>query len=159
MDFAPFKNLQIVKVDPVADCSELSRLENEAFPYCSPTNSAYLKYHCRKNYYFKVVCDNRIAGSILFSVTKNGKCRVYTLLICDECRDNGAGSYILAALKERYDKIELYVKTDNLRAIAFYERNGFSIKKLCPKYWQKATDSYLMSFNRDKPKLLCGVSG
>ena len=158
MDFTPFKNLQIVKVDPVADCSELSRLENEAFPYCSPTNSAYLKYHCRKNYYFKVVCNNRIAGSILFSVTKNGKCRVYTLLICDECRDNGAGSYILTALKERYDKIELYVKTDNLRAIAFYERNGFVIKKLCPKYWQKATDGYLMTFNRDKPKLLCKIS-
>lgn len=143
---SPIKNLKIRKVNPKKDLEALERLENDEFFYCSPIDSKFVGYHCENNEYFKITDNDKLVGSFLFSITKTGKCRLYTIVIDANYRGLGLGSYILSTLKKKYPELELHVKTDNDKAISFYERNGLTIKKKSAHHWDDDSDSFVMGF-------------
>ena len=143
---SPINNLKIKKVDPKKDLEALERLENDEFFYCNPIDSKFVSYHCENNEYFKITDNDKIVGSFLFSITKTGKCRLYTIVIDANYRGLGLGSYILSTLKKKYTELELHVKTDNDKAISFYERNGLTIKKKSAHHWDDDSDSFVMGF-------------
>ena len=143
---SPINNLKIKKVDPKKDLEALERLENDEFFYCNPIDSKFVSYHCENNEYFKITDNDKIVGSFLFSITKTGKCRLYTIVIDTNYRGLGLGSYILSTLKKKYPELELHVKTDNDKAISFYERNGLTIKKKSAHHWDDDSDSFVMGF-------------
>ena len=143
---SPINNLKIKKVDPKKDLEALERLENDEFFYCNPIDSKFVSYHCENNEYFKITDNDKIVGSFLFSITKTGKCRLYTIVIDANYRGLGLGSYILSTLKKKYPELELHVKTDNDKAISFYERNGLTIKKKSAHHWDDDSDSFVMGF-------------
>lgn len=143
---SPINNLKIKKVDPKKDLEALERLENDEFFYCNPIDSKFVSYHCENNEYFKITDNDKLVGSFLFSITKTGKCRLYTIVIDVNYRGLGLGSYILSTLKKKYPELELHVKTDNDKAISFYERNGLTIKKKSAHHWDDDSDSFVMGF-------------
>ena len=143
---SPINNLKIERVDPEKDLEALEKLENNEFFYCNPIDSKFVTYHCENNEYFKITDNGKLVGSFLFSITKTGKCRLYTIVIDKKYRGLGLGSYILSMLEKKYSELELHVKTDNDKAISFYERNGLTIKKKSAHHWDDNSDSFVMGF-------------
>ena len=52
-------------------------------------------------------------------------------------------------LEKKYSEVELHVKTDNDKAISFYERNGLTIKKKSIHHWDDNSDSFVMGFYKN----------
>ena len=52
--------------------------------------------------------------------------------------------FIKITLKEKIKVIELEVKTDNKKAIKFYEKNGFKIIQKIDKFYQNDKNAYTM---------------
>lgn len=146
---SPINNLKIQRVDSEKDLEALEKLENNEFFYCSPIDSKFVTYHCEHNEYFKITDNGKLVGSFLFSITKTGKCRLYTIVIDANYRGLGLGSYILSTLEKKYSEVELHVKTDNDKAISFYERNGLTIKKKSIHHWDDNSDSFVMGFYKN----------
>ncbi|MGO4945972.1 GNAT family N-acetyltransferase [Blautia sp. Sow4_E7] len=49
------------------------------------------------------------------------------IFVAKELRSHGIGRQLLNYVKQRYEKLSLEVYRKNIRAIAFYQREGFSI--------------------------------
>ena len=49
------------------------------------------------------------------------------IFVAKELRSHGIGRQLLNYVKQRYEKLSLEVYQKNIRAIAFYQREGFSI--------------------------------
>ena len=55
--------------------------------------------------------------------------------------------FIKTSLEEHAEKIELEVQIDNLKAISFYEKNGFEIVEKIKEFYQNQGDAYTMRLN------------
>jgi ribosomal-protein-alanine N-acetyltransferase len=55
--------------------------------------------------------------------------------------------FIKVILKEKINSIELEVRTDNKKAIKFYEKNGFKIIEKINKFYQNGESAYTMRLN------------
>ena len=49
------------------------------------------------------------------------------IFVAKELRSHGIGRQLVNYVKQRYEKLSLEVYRKNIRAIAFYQREGFSI--------------------------------
>ena len=49
------------------------------------------------------------------------------IFVDKSCRSTGIGTQLLEYAKQKYDRLSLSVYQQNLRAVAFYHREGFSI--------------------------------
>ena len=49
------------------------------------------------------------------------------IFVDKSCRSTGIGTQLLTCVKEKYDILSLSVYQQNSRAVAFYQREGFSI--------------------------------
>ncbi len=49
------------------------------------------------------------------------------IFVAKNCRSTGIGTQLLTYVKEKYDTLSLSVYRQNSRAVAFYQREGFSI--------------------------------
>lgn len=52
--------------------------------------------------------------------------------------------FLIEAAQQNIESIELEVRTDNTKAIKFYEKHGFKIIDKLPKFYQNEEDAYTM---------------
>jgi ribosomal-protein-alanine N-acetyltransferase len=81
---------------------------------------------------------------------KPEKGKILMLSVLEKYRRQEIGSKLLAEyLKsisyKKIKKVELEVRTDNKKAIKFYQRYGFKIKKKISKFYQNGEDAYTMA--------------
>ena len=78
---------------------------------------------------------------------------IMSIGVDDSYRSKGIGSivinYLINKLKGDYDNITLYVHTENVKGIKFYQRNGFIIVETLLNYYRgdlnaKSQDAYTM---------------
>jgi ribosomal-protein-alanine N-acetyltransferase len=94
--------------------------------------------------------DRKIVGFIIGVEIKPEKGKILMLSVLEKYRRQGIGSELLVEyLKSISDKkvktVSLEVRTDNIKAIKFYQRYGFKIKKKISVFYQNGEDAYTMA--------------
>jgi ribosomal protein S18 acetylase RimI-like enzyme len=111
----------------------------------------YLKYlYNLENYLILKLEDNlKIIGVIILKLEDNLNHIAY-FIIDKEYQRKGLGSFILKNIKKyNSNKITLNVNTKNIKAINFYKKNGFNIKRINKQYYSNKDDSYYMIFENN----------
>ncbi len=90
------------------------------------------KYYINRLPGFILLVDNKIQGIITYFI-KNKKCEIITLNCFIE--NKGIGTKLINKLKEvakekNCKRILLVTTNDNIKAIMFYQKKGFEIKKI-----------------------------
>lgn len=92
---------------------------------------------------------HKIVGFIIGVKTISETAKILMLSVSESHRNQNIGSALLTRflkeiLNENVKHVELEVRTDNEKAIKFYEKHGFKITEKIPKFYQNGEDAYTM---------------
>jgi len=92
---------------------------------------------------------HKIIGFIVGVPIRSENARILMLSISESQRRQNIGSKLLEqflkeATLQNIKNIELEVRTDNNKAIKFYQKHGFDITEKLSKFYQNGEDAYTM---------------
>jgi len=92
---------------------------------------------------------HKIIGFIVGLPINNQTAKILMLSIIESQRRQNIGSellkeFIIETTLNNLKKIELEVRTDNTKAIKFYQKNGFKIIEKIKNFYQNQEDAYTM---------------
>ena len=135
------------------DFERLWRIDQECFPPGISYSKQELKAYMRSTGAFTVVAHQAetIGG---FLVAQSGQNRggighIITIDVVAAFRRSGLGSLLLEAAEDRLRKmgssaVGLETAVDNLSALAFYKRHGYSVIRTWPRYYSNGVDALVM---------------
>ncbi len=133
------------------DVKSLYSLESSIFSkedFALSLSSFY--YHVKRNPLFVYEEDSIIKGYILWLKRKNCY-RLYSICTGSDFQGKGIGKELLRFSFEKLKapKYRLEVKTQNLKAVALYEKWDFKKKGVIKNFYPDNSDAYLMVKNND----------
>lgn len=138
--------LQLRRCNP-EDLKEVDKVEKASFskPFTYQMFSLFLKNYPEG---FIVAEDKgKIVGYIIYSVSDD-KGMIVSIGVLPDYRRRGTGQmlleYVLNLLRRKVRSIELQVSLSNSAAIRLYQKNGFIIVDVIPRYYSDGKDAYLM---------------
>jgi ribosomal-protein-alanine N-acetyltransferase len=132
------------------DFESLWRMDQECFPPGISYSRQELKLYMRRRGAITLVAadsDGKIGG---FLVTQDGPTgHIITIDVAAPARRSGVGSLLLRAAEDRLlaagaKAVGLETAVDNLGALAFYKRHGYSVVKTWPRYYSNGVDALVM---------------
>jgi ribosomal protein S18 acetylase RimI-like enzyme len=100
---------------------------------------------------FTIVAERKsdIQGFIVIQREKRQTGHVITIDVHENARRTGLGTQLMDAVESRLsstkcDSILLEVAVDNLPAISFYKRRGYSVLKTIPRYYMNSIDALML---------------
>jgi ribosomal-protein-alanine N-acetyltransferase len=107
-------------------------------------------------------CGGAIQGFIVIEMDHKDAGHVITIDVQADARRAGLGTLLMNAAEDRLraakcDSVLLEVAVDNLPAISFYKRHGYSVLRTIPRYYMNSIDALLLgkrlggSIERNKP--------
>ena len=132
------------------DFETLWRMDQQCFPAGIAYSKQELKAYMRHRGAFTLVADNDHGQIHGFIVVHNGPIgHVVTIDVAAESRRLGIGSLLLRGAEERLraggsSAIGLETAVDNLSALAFYKRHGYSVVRTWPRYYSNGVDALVM---------------
>jgi len=129
----------------------LWRLDQECFPPGISYSRIELKAYMRKRGSFTLVAadaNDTISGFIVAHGGNTG--HIITIDVVAGARRVGVGSLLLRAAEERLREagsqvVSLETAVDNVSALSFYKRHGYSVVKTWPRYYSNGIDALVMS--------------
>jgi ribosomal-protein-alanine N-acetyltransferase len=93
--------------------------------------------------------NHKIIGFIIGVQIKPERSKILMLSVFKDYRRQGIGSKLLAEFltsisNNKIKTVALEVRTDNKKAIKFYQKYGFNIKKKLSKFYQNEEDAFTM---------------
>ena len=90
-----------------------------------------------------------LVGNIEGNLPRRASAHIITIDVHPTCRRSGLGTELMRAAEQRFEAakcktILLEVAVDNLPAISFYKRHGFSVLKSLPRYYNNSIDGLLL---------------
>ena len=93
-----------------------------------------------------------VGGQVLGFVVADKATRfghIITIDVCAEARGKRVGSALLHAAEQRLRgsgcaTVRLETAVDNLAALAFYEKHGYSVKNVFPRYYSNGVDALML---------------
>ena len=86
-----------------------------------------------------------------FLVAERGRNQghIITIDVRRETRKHGVGSALLSAAEERLQlwnctQVRLETAVDNVTALSFYKRHGYSVTKVVPRYYSNGVDALVL---------------
>jgi len=91
--------------------------------------------------------EEKIAGFIVTQTGRTG--HIITIDVIAAARRSGVGSRLLEAAEDRLRRagskaVSLETAVDNLSALAFYKRHGYSVTETVPRYYSNGVDALRM---------------
>jgi [ribosomal protein S18]-alanine N-acetyltransferase len=91
--------------------------------------------------------EEKIAGFIVTQTGRTG--HIITIDVIATARRSGVGSRLLQAAEDRLraagsKAVSLETAVDNLAALAFYKRHGYSVTETVPRYYSNGVDALRM---------------
>jgi len=135
------------------DLETLWRMDQQCFPPGIAYSKQELKAYIRERGAFTLVAEDgaKNAGTAVgFIVAYNGPTgHVITIDVIAAARRTGVGSLLLQAAEERLRAsgsraVGLETAVDNLPALAFYKRHGYSVARTWPRYYSNGVDALVM---------------
>ena len=93
--------------------------------------------------------NHKIIGFLIGVKISNQKTKILMISVSPQFQKQKIGSKLLEEFikrtqKEKINSIELEVRTDNIKAIKFYEKNGFKKTVKIKEFYQDNKDAYTM---------------
>jgi len=133
------------------DFETLWRLDQECFPPGVSYSKQELKAYIRSRGTFTLVAvdsgKNRTCGFIVAHSGSTG--HVITIDVSPRSRREKVGSKLLAAAEDRLrnagaQTVGLETAVDNLSALAFYKKHGYSVVRTWPRYYSNGVDALVL---------------
>lgn len=134
------------------DFETLWLIDQECFPIGIAYSRQELKLYMRRRGAVTLVAEDSsgaaIGGFIVAHAGPRG--HVITIDVVATARRSGVGSLLLRAVEERLlsagsQVVGLETAVDNLAALAFYKRHGYSVVRTWPRYYSNGVDALVMS--------------
>jgi [ribosomal protein S18]-alanine N-acetyltransferase len=133
------------------DFEALWRLDQECFPPGVSYSKQELKAYIRSRGTFTLVAvDPEKNGTRGFIVAHAGSTgHVITIDVSPQSRRERVGSKLLAAAEDRLraagaQAVGLETAVDNLSALSFYKKHGYSVVRTWPRYYANGVDALVM---------------
>ena len=134
-----------------ADFEALWRIDQDCFAPGISYSRAELRYYMRRRGSFTLVAaaaGGEIAGFIVAYAGKPG--HIITIDVVAAARRSGVGSELLRAAEERLlatgsGTVTLETAVDNVSALSFYKRHGYSVVKALPHYYSNGVDALVLT--------------
>lgn len=97
-----------------------------------------------------VPADNSgIAGFIVAEAGARARGHIITIDVVPSARRAGVGSLLLRAAEDRLlsiecRSVELETAVDNVSALSFYKRHGYSVVRTLPRYYSNGVDALIL---------------
>jgi ribosomal-protein-alanine N-acetyltransferase len=93
--------------------------------------------------------DTTVAGFIVAEAGSRARGHIITIDVVAAFRRFGVGSLLLRAAEDRLivagcRTIELETAVDNLSALMFYKRHGYSVSRTFPRYYSNGVDALVL---------------
>jgi ribosomal-protein-alanine N-acetyltransferase len=139
------------------DFETLWHVDQECFSPGISYSRPELKFYIRRRGSFTLVAekaaaepvedDARIVGFIVTQTGRTG--HIITIDVIAAARRSGVGSQLLEAAEDRLrtagsKAVSLETAVDNLSALAFYKRHGYSVFETVPRYYSNGVDALRM---------------
>jgi len=131
------------------DFEALWRMDQECFaPGISYSKQELRSFINRVGSFTLVAADGpKIQGFIVIQGGKAG--HVITIDVGSQTRRSGVGSLLLRAAEERLFStgsrmVNLETAVDNVSALAFYKRHGYSVVRIWPRYYSNGVDALVL---------------
>lgn len=133
------------------DFETLWRLDQQCFPAGIAYSKQELKSYIRHRGSFTLVAadgaDGKVGGFIVACSGPTG--HVITIDVISTARRTGVGSRLLQAAEDRLRAegsraVGLETAVDNLSALSFYKRHGYSVIRTWPRYYPDGVDALVM---------------
>jgi [ribosomal protein S18]-alanine N-acetyltransferase len=133
------------------DFETLWRMDQECFPPGISYSKQELKAYVRRRGSFTLVAASGDQGKIAgFIVAHDGStAHVITIDVDTAARRLGIGSMLLQAAEDRLRTegsraVGLETAVDNVAALSFYKRHGYSVVRTWPRYYANGVDALVM---------------
>ena len=98
-----------------------------------------------------------IAGFIVAEPEHHGSGHVITIDVIATARRSGVGSLLLRSAEDRLraagsSSIELETAVDNVSALSFYKRHGYSVIRTFPHYYSNGVDALVLNKALEFPR-------
>ena len=145
-----------------ADFETLWRIDQTCFPAGISYSRAELRLYMRRRGAFTLIAvggkpgdpavssaDGAIAGFIVAEAEARARGHIITIDVLPVARRFGVGSLLLRAAEDRLiaagcRSVELETAVDNLSALSFYKRHGYSVIKTFPRYYPNGVDALVL---------------
>jgi [ribosomal protein S18]-alanine N-acetyltransferase len=151
----PF-NVRDFKLD---DFETLWRLDQECFSPEIAYSQEELRIYIHRRGAFTLVAENSADASIAgFIIAHDGSTgHIITIDVDAAARRSGVGSLLLRAAEDRLRKmgsraVGLETAVDNLSALSFYKRHGYSVIRTWPRYYSTGVDALVLKKELERPK-------
>jgi len=133
------------------DFETLWRMDQECFSAGIAYSKQELRSYVRHRGAFTLVAvddkDGKIAGFIVVHAAPTG--HVITIDVSAEARRSGVGSLLLQSAEDRLRSagsraVGLETAVDNLAALSFYKRHGYSVIRTWPRYYSNSVDALVL---------------
>ncbi len=132
------------------DFESLWRMDQECFAPGIAYSREELKVYMRRRGAFTLLAagdDGMTAGFIVVHGGPTG--HVITIDVIKAARRSGVGSQLLEAAEERLRAagsraVGLETAVDNLPALSFYKRHGYSVVRTWPRYYSNGVDALVL---------------
>ncbi len=133
------------------DLEALWRMDQECFPAGIAYSKPELRAYIRQQGAFTLVAENAEHGGIRgFIVAHRGASgHIVTIDVAPGGRRSGVGSLLLRAAEDRLRlggarAVGLETAVDNLPALSFYKRHGYSVVRTWPRYYSNGVDALVL---------------
>lgn len=138
------------------DFETLWRMDQDCFPpgiaYSKPELTSYIR-HPKS---FTILAIDPEANSIRGFIVghKGGIGHIITIDVDPSARRSGVGSLLLGAAEQRLRSsgstaVGLETAVDNMTALSFYKRHGYSVVRTWPRYYPNGVDALVLQKSLD----------
>lgn len=134
----------------IENLSEIYELEVMCFKDPYPKNLLFMLLTLYPELFLVVELNNKIVGYVSGVVRRDGLGHIVSICVHPAYRRKGLGSklmdFIENIFKEKFNicKYRLEVRTSNVTAINLYQKLGYRVVDIIPKYYTDGEDAYLM---------------
>jgi [ribosomal protein S18]-alanine N-acetyltransferase len=134
------------------DFETLWRMDQECFPSGIAYSKRELTSYVRHPKSFTLVASAEKTGEIQGFIVghKGGIGHIITIDVSPAARRSGVGSLLLRAAEERLrasgsSAVSLETAVDNITALSFYKRHGYSVVRTWPRYYPNGVDALVLN--------------